>query len=591
MPFHVSSSSRPLWAEATRASRLWSLAVAASLLLVCIAAADKAPTAKLSLTTAFAEEQASALRAVEAGEPEAVRRVADAATERLDADPHDAEARLWLGMTQLLQAEAALNRNDLNQAMELYLQGRATTVQAVEQAPDDLAIRATRAQFLRRVADRVPAHMRAHPLREAASDFSAVMRQLDGRLDELSIDDRGRLMIGVADVMSRLHRPDRAREYSQWVVENLPETPYAEQAERLLREAEAQLAGGSLVLTENDRIRGLAILWSEIRYNFAHFESVPEVDWEKVFAEYLPQVREADTLAAYYHVLQRCVAQLRDGHTGVSLHPARLGHVQPSVRIEPIEGQAIVTAVGESVEGIGLGDALTHVDGDPVQQVLERRYDVIPDFTPQGRDRRACAALLEGPSDEPVVVSLVSLDGAKRDVTLSRDGYQPYPRIDWSRARKSVPDNLTYVRLPHFATPEIVEQFDARFEEILQANGLILDLRDNGGGNATFGNRIIARLIDEPIPGLLGGTVEHLGARYAHTGKIGWRDSGRGRFRRRTGRATRARSLCSPTRAPSALQKGSSPCCTARSARRWSASRQWARRARFCSLSCRRASG
>ena len=49
-----------------------------------------------------------------------------------------------------------------------------------------------------------------------------------------------------------------------------------------------------------------------------------------------------------------------------------------------------------------------------------------------------------------------------------------------------------------FNSNTVVEQFDASFDKILEADALIIDIRDNGGGNSGHGYSIMARLIDEP---------------------------------------------------------------------------------------------
>ncbi len=70
-------------------------------------------------------------------------------------------------------------------------------------------------------------------------------------------------------------------------------------------------------LTANERVAAFARLWSEVKYNFAFFDQVPELDWDRVLEEYLPNVVEEQSLDEYYRLLQRCVARLQDGHTGV----------------------------------------------------------------------------------------------------------------------------------------------------------------------------------------------------------------------------------------------------------------------------------
>jgi C-terminal processing protease CtpA/Prc len=66
--------------------------------------------------------------------------------------------------------------------------------------------------------------------------------------------------------------------------------------------------------------------------------------------------------------------------------------------------------------------------------------------------------------------------------------------------------------LPSFGSDAIVEDFDAVFDKISKAKGLILDVRENGGGNSAFGDKIISYLIDKPIEGTRWKTRQYMPA-------------------------------------------------------------------------------
>ncbi len=44
-------------------------------------------------------------------------------------------------------------------------------------------------------------------------------------------------------------------------------------------------------LTEDEKIAGLSKFWSEVKFNFANFDLVPELNWDQAFLEFLPRVR------------------------------------------------------------------------------------------------------------------------------------------------------------------------------------------------------------------------------------------------------------------------------------------------------------
>ena len=97
-------------------------------------------------------------------------------------------------------------------------------------------------------------------------------------------------------------------------------------------------------LPEAERLAGFARLWSEVKYNFAFFDRVPELDWDKVLVEYIPKVQQAETEDEYFCVLGRCLALLHDGHTYLQTdmaHPDYGGYGLP-LEVCPLAGKQAV---------------------------------------------------------------------------------------------------------------------------------------------------------------------------------------------------------------------------------------------------------
>src|SRR6218665_1771244 len=76
-------------------------------------------------------------------------------------------------------------------------------------------------------------------------------------------------------------------------------------------------------IPENEKMAGLAKLWSELKYNFVNFDLVPNVNLDSLYFAYLPKVRQTKSTLEYYWVMQELTAQLKDGHTNINV-PAEL---------------------------------------------------------------------------------------------------------------------------------------------------------------------------------------------------------------------------------------------------------------------------
>lgn len=266
-------------------------------------------------------------------------------------------------------------------------------------------------------------------------------------------------------------------------------------------------------IPEAERIAGFARLWSEVKYNFAFFDQVPEIDWDGILLEYIPKVQAAKSDVDYYKVLKQCIALLKDGHTSV-WGPSDEPRCEPPIQVRAIQGQAVIVQVYpiDKIRSDKLrdelfaaqlqpGDVITHIDGQSVQQILaEEIYPFIAASTAQALDLKAYPKLLLGEYETKVLLDVVGLDGAKRKITLTRRRYR-FPRKSNEFECRFLDDGLVYVNLPGFGSDRVVKEFDKAFDKIKGAQGLILDVRQNGGGSTCHGYAIVSRLVDKSVPG------------------------------------------------------------------------------------------
>ncbi len=278
-----------------------------------------------------------------------------------------------------------------------------------------------------------------------------------------------------------------------------------------------------VTLPETDRLAGFIHLWSEAKFNFAFWDRVPEVNWDAVLVEYLPKVQQAKTDTEYYRVLRQCIALLRDGHTGV-WGPSDEPDCRPPVEIAAVQGKAVIVQVypAEQIRQPELkaellaarlepGDEITHVDGRAVERILaEDLYPYIAASTPQQKELQAYPKLAAGTFATKVLLRVRDLKENEREVHLTRGRYS-FPR------RKEpflceLPGGIVRINLDSFGSNEPVGQFEKAFDKVRAAKGLILDLRDNGGGNSSVGYAILQKLIDKPVEGSHWKTRQYLPA-------------------------------------------------------------------------------
>jgi C-terminal processing protease CtpA/Prc len=256
-------------------------------------------------------------------------------------------------------------------------------------------------------------------------------------------------------------------------------------------------------ISVEEKTAGLAKLWSEVKFNFAFFHQVPDLDWDSLFVAYLPKVRETRSTREYYRTLAEMCAHLKDGHTRVT-PPQELWDslwAKPAIRTRLVEDRVLVVDVlAEALEeeGIVPGVEVLRIDGLPVRRYAEEK--VMPyqcASTPQGlREVAYGYSLLSGPVDRKVKLALEDAGGEIFTRSLERTRRQASrPVVEF----RMLGGNLGYVALNSFGTEEVVSGFDSVFTLAEDAAALIIDLRENYGGNSSFGYQILGRLTGEPF--------------------------------------------------------------------------------------------
>lgn len=262
-------------------------------------------------------------------------------------------------------------------------------------------------------------------------------------------------------------------------------------------------------LSEDEKILGISKLWSEVKNNFSNFDIVPDVNWDAVYAEFLPKVRQTKSTIEYYRVLQEMTARLRDGHTDIAIPNEIRDEIsaRPAIRTRLIEDKVLITEIYDSVlrqNGIEAGQEIIEIDGIPVKQYAEKRIKPYQSVsTKQMLDWFTYdLGLLGGSSKIPVKLTLRDAGGKTFEKTLIRlTGAELTKLLKYPPPFefKVLPGNVAYVALNTFGNNQAAEMFEKNFDEIAKSNALIIDVRENGGGNSPVGYRVLTYLTDKPF--------------------------------------------------------------------------------------------
>jgi carboxyl-terminal processing protease len=260
-------------------------------------------------------------------------------------------------------------------------------------------------------------------------------------------------------------------------------------------------------IADADKLAGLAELWAQARFGFANFWHVPQLNWDQTYRDFIPKVLATQSTVDYYRVLQTFYAQLEDGHTSVyppDLVEGKLSRLPLRTRL--IDGHLLVIGFRDPAanqQGLRAGDEIVTINSEPAIRWAERNVaPYVSASTLQDRHTRTYEyVLFLAPVGTTFTLGMETPSGKQTthvfEVTKSTAPHIPLFVL------KFLPGNIAYVALNSFGDDTAANEWDKHWGEISKADSLILDLRENDGGNNSVGAHIMATLIDKTATGEL----------------------------------------------------------------------------------------
>jgi C-terminal processing protease CtpA/Prc len=276
--------------------------------------------------------------------------------------------------------------------------------------------------------------------------------------------------------------------------------------------------GADKKLTADERLFGLIQFWTEAKYNFAFFDKIPEVDWDKTLLQYIPVIQKEQTISEYYKNMIKLCALLKDGHTNI--YPPNDYYADtdsPMLRLKNIQNKAVIVNEGVSLgNSIPIGSVITKVNGLITEEFLRKEiFPFISSSTEYILYDWGIRDMLDGKKGSSVTITIKTPDGKEKEVKIVRKSGNEKWLVEqnggsWNLVDfKRLSDGIVYTNIKTFGTEKVNEEFDKLVDSIKTAKGLIIDLRNNGGGNSGTGYGIINHLTDKPYVTSKWKTREH----------------------------------------------------------------------------------
>ncbi|HKX30930.1 MAG TPA: S41 family peptidase [Blastocatellia bacterium] len=281
-----------------------------------------------------------------------------------------------------------------------------------------------------------------------------------------------------------------------WLACFFPNAAYPQQSQAAPTPSESFPA-----LVREDKLRLFDQVWRAINDNY-YDRNFNGVDWRIQRDNYRRQAESAASSTELYHVLRQMIGKLGDAHTRIYSPDDGFDRFRPSgttvgVVVRRVESKAVVSWVDPNSDayrlGIRPGFTVSEVNGQPVEKALEQiRAEFVDSSTPVALELQSFDRLFSGPRDTTVAVTFIDSDGESKPITLTRRFVEFQRRV----MARQMPYHMGYIELTGFG-PEIEKEFDYAMQYMQDTRGLILDLRNNGGGFVTTVAQVASYFFDD----------------------------------------------------------------------------------------------
>ena len=251
-------------------------------------------------------------------------------------------------------------------------------------------------------------------------------------------------------------------------------------------------------ITRDEKLYWLSQLWAETKYNFVNVDKL-NFNLDSLYKTFIPLVLASLNDFEYYRTMQKFMANMHDGHTQVSDN----GQFYPFTDYIPVSlvdfnEKVYITAVRKipGLDSTWVGAEIIEIENIPTSKYLETRvFPYISASTEQHLWMQGVYKLSSDFKDHPFRATIKKRDGTVGKIEIQRNGEAIRTAHDqyWGMVHHSsqelvdlkwLENNFALVSFNRFDPEEAaIKKFTKIAKELDKAKGVIIDLRNNGGGS------------------------------------------------------------------------------------------------------------
>ncbi len=230
------------------------------------------------------------------------------------------------------------------------------------------------------------------------------------------------------------------------------------------------------------------------------------VDWQAARAKYEPLLKAARSDDEYWELLDRMTGELHDSHTRVQ-SPKQVEQQRSfeshslGINFLEMDGALMLSGVHPESDawwaGARVGMTINTINGEPALALYRRLLTETRDSsTPRARARGVLRKISAGEVGSAVSMSFVRADGSEFNATIKRRSFRTPPEM----LGRVLPSGFGYIRFSGFQG-NLESRILNAIDDMKSTPGMIVDLRNNGGGSLSMANTLISKFLNAPQKG------------------------------------------------------------------------------------------
>jgi carboxyl-terminal processing protease len=258
------------------------------------------------------------------------------------------------------------------------------------------------------------------------------------------------------------------------------------------------------------RQEAIDFVWTTINERY-YDPKLNGVDWRAVRADYEPRLLASETDDDFWELLDKMTGELKDSHTRIH-SPKLVAQLRNNeshslgVGMTVIDGALVASSIHPQSDafwaGARSGMTISTINNEPALPLYLRLVSQSRDTsTPWARMRGATRKINVGDIDTAAKMTFIRQDGSEIVANMKRRKFV----VPVEMIARTLPSGFGYIRFSGFngtLTDGILNQIN----KMKDTPGMVIDLRNNGGGSGVMVKRLLQQFFVEDQSGLFAST-------------------------------------------------------------------------------------